>query len=88
MFHPDNLSFGQNIELSRIVAAAQGVAGVQNVTVTRLRRFGDPSPPSTQADPAVKAGSWPFDPLEIPRLDNDPSFPENGTFTLTLRGGR
>src|SRR5262249_52595284 len=37
-FHPDNLSFGQGIDLSRLVAAAQAVIGVQSVQVTRLQR--------------------------------------------------
>jgi hypothetical protein len=27
-------------------------------------------------------------PLEVARLDNDPSFPEHGIFTLILCGGR
>jgi len=88
MFHPDNLTFGQDIELSRLIAAAQPVAGVQSVTVTRLRRLGDPPPAPNPLDPAVTGGILSLGALEIPRLDNDPSFPEHGMFTLTLRGGR
>ena len=30
----------------------------------------------------------PLSPFEIARLDNDPSFPENGKLTLDMRGGR
>jgi len=30
----------------------------------------------------------PLGPLEIARLDNNPSFPENGKLTLDMRGGR
>ncbi len=93
MFHPDNLTFGQGIKLSRLIAAAQGVAGVLGATVTRFRVLGDPSPKPTAADPnprdpAIVAGILQVGPLEIPRLDNDPSFPEHGRFTLTLGGGR
>jgi hypothetical protein len=38
-FHPDNLTFGEGIYVSKILAAAQAVHGVQNVTVTELERF-------------------------------------------------
>src|SRR5262249_38469352 len=38
-FHPDNLTFGDGIYVSRIVAAAQAVQGVESVQVTRLERF-------------------------------------------------
>jgi len=58
------------------------------VTVTRLRRLGDPPLAPNQLDPAVTEGILSLGALEIPRLDNDPSFPEHGMFTLTLRGGR
>ena len=35
------------------------------------------------AQGVLKMATW-----EIPRLDNDPSFPENGKLTITLQGGR
>ena len=40
-FYPDNLTFGEGIALSKLVATAQAVTGVQSVTVTRLERFGE-----------------------------------------------
>jgi len=95
-FHPDNLTFGDGIYVSRIVAAAQAVPGVQNVQVTCLERFevGDPPPgmeftASRDASEEVPA-AWVLElgPLEIARLDNDPNFPENGRLTLDVRGGR
>ena len=82
VFHPDNLSFGDNIYVSKLIAAAQCVAGVESVAVTRLeRRFAGP-------DREIENGVLPIGPLEVARLDNDPVFPENGRLVLTLRGGQ
>ncbi len=36
----------------------------------------------------IESGVLPLGPLEIARLDNDPSFPELGRMNLTLEGGR
>ena len=82
IFHPDNLSFGDGIYLSRLVAAAQAVEGVESVEVTRLERLGEGS------NGEIEFGVLPLGPLEIAQLDNDPSLPENGTFTLKMGGGR
>jgi hypothetical protein len=90
-FHPDNLTFGEGIYVSRIVSAAQAVRGVQNVQVTRLVRYeiGEPPPgagPAQNEHPSH--GVFALAPFEIARLDNDPNFPENGRFILNMRGGR
>jgi hypothetical protein len=81
-FHPDNLSFGDGIYLSRIVAAAKGVEGVETVKVTRLKRLNAPD------GGAMESGVLPLGAMEIAELDNDPSFPENGRLELIVRGGR
>jgi hypothetical protein len=81
-FHPDNLTFGTDIRLSRLVAAAQAVAGVESVEVTAMERLDAP------AGGELEAGILHLGPLEIPRLDNDPNFPENGRIKLTVEGGR
>lgn len=81
-FHPDNLSFGEAVYLSRLVAAAQQVPGVESVTVTRLERLYE------GPNGELEAGLLALGPLEIARLDNDPSLPENGVLKLDLRGGR
>jgi hypothetical protein len=90
-FHPDNLTFGEGIYVSQIVAAAQAVPGVQNVQVTRLERYelGEP-PPGAEApgEELPPHGVLPLGPCEIARLDDDPSFPENGRLVLDVRGGR
>jgi hypothetical protein len=92
-FYPDNLTFGQGIYVSQIVAAAQAVPGVQSVQVARLERYeiGEPAAappvePVTEEVPPL--GVLAIGPFEIARLDNDPSFPENGRLELDLRGGR
>ncbi|MEY2500015.1 MAG: hypothetical protein QOI07_349 [Verrucomicrobiota bacterium] len=81
-FHPDNLSFGDSIYLSRIVAAVQAVEGVESAQVTKLRRRFE-SANYELANGLLRIGA-----LEIPRLDGDPLHPENGRLKLDLKGGR
>ncbi len=81
-FHPDNLTFGDDIYLSKIIAAAQAVQGVESVTVTRMQRWGEAE------NNEIENGVLPLSPLEIARLENDPVFPENGKLSLDMRGGR
>jgi len=81
-FHPDNLTFGEGIYLSKLVAAAQAVTGVESARVTKLERFGE------GARGELEEGILKLGPLEVPQLDNDPNFPERGTLKLTMRGGR
>jgi hypothetical protein len=81
-FHPDNLSFGEGIHLSRLVSAAQAIAGVESITVTKLERlFEGPNE-------EIEDGLLALGPLEIARVDSDPSFPEHGRIQFDLRGGR
>lgn len=81
-FHPDNPSFGEGIYLSRLVAAAQAVTGVESVEVTKLERLYD------GPNGEIENGVLPLGPLEVAQLENDPSFPEHGKLTLTVGGGR
>jgi len=81
-FHPDSLTFGLGISLSRLVAAAQAVPGVSSVSITRLERlFEGPNG-------EIEKGFLPIGALEIARVDNDPDFPENGRISFEMRGGR
>ena len=82
VFHPDNFSFGQPVFLSRIYSAAQNVAGVESVRITKFERQGRSS------DEALKSGRLTLDRLEIARLDNEPNFPDRGLFQLKLGGGK
>lgn len=81
LFAPDRLSFGSGIALSAVTAAAQAVPGVDSVRAVHFRRLFELD------DSALDTGVLALGPLEIPQLDNDPSFPERGRLVLTMRGG-
>lgn len=82
VFHPDNFTFGQPVFLSAIYKAAQEVAGVDSVVITRFHRQGQFN------SLALGTGKLELGRLEIARLDNDPNFPERGVLRLTLKGGK
>jgi len=81
-FHPDNLSFGQHVWLSAIVARAQAVEGVESITPSLFGRLGD-SDPGPLLDGVIRIGR-----LEIGVLANDPNFPDRGTIKFTIGGGK
>ena len=90
-FHPDNLTFGQGIYTSQIIAAAQGVVGAQEVQLLSLERFeiGELAPGAEDtSDEVPRSSMLALGPFQIARLDNDPNAPENGRLTLEMRGGR
>lgn len=82
LFHPNNLSFGDPIFLSPLIAAARSVPGVADVQINTLQRLGEPP------DDALTSGVLRIDPDEIARMEDDPNFPERGQLTLAMRGGR
>jgi hypothetical protein len=81
-FYPDNLSFGEDPYLSRIIAAAQALPGVQRVTVDQFHRLFE------QANQEIANGVLPLAANEIAQLDNDPDHPERGQMQITVGGGR
>ncbi|MFH8773384.1 putative baseplate assembly protein [Streptomyces sp. NPDC017958] len=81
-FHPDALTFGEPVRLSRLVAAAAAVPGVESVEVTRLRRLFEPDR-GEREDGVLRLG-----PLEIATCDNDPDRPEQGRLAISLGGSR
>jgi hypothetical protein len=81
-FHPDKLTFGEGIYLSKLVAAAQDVSGVETVKVNKLQRLYELS------NGEIDSGILPLGPLEIARMDNDPGSPENGQLMFVFGGGR
>ncbi|HYX53830.1 MAG TPA: putative baseplate assembly protein [Candidatus Limnocylindrales bacterium] len=88
-FHPDNLSFGDGIYVSRLLAAVQSVPGVMDVTINELERFEISEPlDDVEGEEVPDNAVLELGPLEIARLDNDPNFPENGRLVLNVRGGR
>ena len=82
VFHPDNFSFGQPVYLSRIVAAAQAVEGVEAVSALKFERMAAPDPAS------LENGVIPIGRLEIAQLANDPNFPERGRLDVAAGGGK
>jgi hypothetical protein len=81
-FHPDNLTFGQGVYLSQIVATVQAVEGVEAIWVERFER-------QFEGDRGEKTtGVISLAPMEVARLDNNPNMPENGILELKLEGGR
>ncbi|MDP9108287.1 MAG: putative baseplate assembly protein [Pseudomonadota bacterium] len=82
LFHPDMLTFGDGIYVSQLIAAAQAVAGVQEVDLIRLERYFE------GPNDEVQNGRLQLGPLEIAQLDNLASLPENGKLVFDMRGGR
>lgn len=80
-FHPDNLSFGEPVFLSRIYEFAMTVDGVGSVTLTKFR-------PRGRDTDEIDIGWIEVGDFEIARLDNDPNFPEHGTIKFDVRGGK
>jgi predicted phage baseplate assembly protein len=82
-FHPDNYTFGQAVYLSQIIARAMQVTGVQSVDVPAdgFKRLGQ------EPHGELEAGYVPIHRLEIARVDNNPSLPENGHIEFVLKGG-
>ncbi|BCL31758.1 putative baseplate assembly protein [Streptomyces aurantiacus] len=81
-FHPDALTFGEPVRISRLVAVAAAVPGVESVHVTRLRRLFHEDR-GEREDGVLRLG-----PLEVATCDNDPDRPENGRLAISLGGAR
>ena len=81
-FHPDNLTFGEGVFLSKIIATAQAVPGVECVAVTRFQRLFE------SANHELENGVLALRVNEIAQLDNDPNYPEHGKLEIQVKGGR
>jgi hypothetical protein len=80
-FHPTRLSFGQSVYLSQVYAAVKALPGVDSLVISVFERYWE------QANQELETGVIEMGPWEIARLDNDRSFPEFGTLTITAVGG-
>ncbi|MES2741995.1 MAG: putative baseplate assembly protein [Pseudomonadota bacterium] len=87
LFHPDRLSFGQGVHVSRLIAAVMAVEGVQSAGVLKLARLDRPTGAGAALEAVPADGVLPMGAMEIAQLDNDPDFPENGKLELIVRGG-
>lgn len=81
-FHPDNFTFGQPVYASRIIAAAQGIEGVESVRLDRFQRMQAPDPS------ARETGVIPMGRLEIAQLAADPNYRDRGRLSLSAGGGK
>ena len=88
-FYPDNFEFGQPVYLSPIISAAMQVPGVAWIDTNdkppspnHFKRWGKPAHGETAAGKIEMAT------LEIARLDNDRSQPENGKIDFFMEGGQ
>ncbi|VVB72695.1 Uncharacterised protein [uncultured archaeon] len=82
-FHPDRLTFNQDIYLSNLIARAMQVPGVKWLDASeeggnRFQRWGQPSRGE------IVSGVLHMDSMEIARLDNDPNNPENGKIEFLM----
>jgi hypothetical protein len=83
-FNPDNLTFGSPIAASKLVSAAQQVAGVVSAEVEKLRPlFGDDDAPALPQHGVLNVGD-----LAIPQLDDNPNAPDRGQLIFCFEGGR
>jgi predicted phage baseplate assembly protein len=81
-FAPDNFTFGQALERSRLEAAVQNAPGLAGVTCVSYRVRGRASGLAAMPDFVPVAVN------QIIRCDNDPSFPEHGSLKVIVRGGK
>ena len=80
-FFPLRFGFGAAVYLSQLYAAVSAVEGVSSAEITLFKRYWNP--PSGE----LEKGAIVLSPFEIPRLDNDRNFPENGVLRVTAVGG-
>jgi hypothetical protein len=85
-FNPDRFTFGGNLYISRIYAAAMATSGVAAVEITRLARL-HAARPDLETSANLAKGFLEVGIDEIVRLDNDPNFPQNGTLSVVAAGG-
>jgi hypothetical protein len=81
-FHPDNLTFGEGIYLSKLVAAGQEIPGVECIKVKQLQRLFE------KPNREIEFGVLALSNHEIAQLDNDPNYPERGQLEIVVLGGR
>jgi hypothetical protein len=81
-FFADRFTFGTPLFRSALEAAIQGVAGVNGVLSIAYRQRGVTT--GWLDLPTV----FPLGADRILRIDNDPDWPERGTITVVVEGGR
>jgi hypothetical protein len=77
-FHPDRLTFGQDLESGELMAFVQAIPGVRSVRLTAFCRL---DAVVESVEDRIDLGA-----TEVARLDADEDFPENGELTLEVVG--
>lgn len=80
-FFPLRFGFGSAVYLSQIYAAVSAVEGVTSSEILTFKRYWE------LPHGELERGAILMTPFEIPRLDNDRNFPENGVLRLSAVGG-
>ena len=80
-FFPLRFGFGSAVYLSQLYKAVSVVEGVNSAEITLFKRYWD------LPRGELENGKIPMSPFEIPRLDNDRNFPEDGVLRITAAGG-
>lgn len=78
-FHPDRLSFGEDLELGDLLAFVQQLPGVKSVKALVFRRLREPQ--QTRVLELIELA-----PAEVARLDGDENRPENGLLKVFIVG--
>ncbi|HWM92963.1 MAG TPA: hypothetical protein VN493_19525 [Thermoanaerobaculia bacterium] len=78
-FHPDRLTFGDDVELGDLLAFVQAITGVRSVKATLFRRL------RLATDPPV-LDRIELGLTEVARLDADENFPEHGVLRVRTAG--
>jgi predicted phage baseplate assembly protein len=82
LFYAGNFTFGQAVYLSPIYAAARAVPGVTAITATTFQMQG------VTDTSYLQSGEIELGPLQIARLENNPSFPSHGQLSFVMEGGK
>jgi hypothetical protein len=80
-FFPLRFGFGSAVYLSQIYATVSAVEGITSSEILTFKRYWEL--PHNE----LERGAILMTPFEIPRLDNDRNFPENGVLRLSAVGG-
>ncbi len=84
LFRPGNFSFGDNLYVSQILAAAMTIPGVESLRIVRLARLHARNP-DAETQTNLAQGFLSIGRDEIIRLDNDRNFPEHGAAVVQAR---
>ncbi|OJH34515.1 baseplate J/gp47 family protein [Cystobacter ferrugineus] len=76
-FHPDRLSFGEEVELGELLAHVQRLPGVRSVKALRFRKQGFASEGEVLSRIRLRS-------TEVARLDADDDYPENGRLSVLV----